>query len=105
MTYDQNTGTGYIRISSKLEAIADSWPLDGHVDGIGVVLDLDSQRRVLGIELLGMPGHGPKDMVAAIASGAIAEASATEGFELPALGSNPDIIVQPSHRTTLVEAN
>jgi len=105
MTFDRDTSTGYIKISSKLEAIADSWPLDGHVCGIGVVLDLDAQRRVLGVELLGIPGSGPEDMLAAIASGAIAAAAATEGFEVPALEGNPDITVQQSDRPALVGAN
>lgn len=105
MTFDRDTGTGYLRISSKLEAIADSWPLDGHVGGIGVVLDLDGRRRVLGVELLGIPGSGPEDLLSAIASGTIAEAAATEGFKVPALEGNPDITVQHSDRPALVGAN
>ena len=104
MTFDRDTGTGYIRISSTLEAIADSWPLDRHVDGIGVVVDLDGRRRVLGVELLGIPGRGPEDLVAAIASGAIAKACAAEGFQVPALACNPGITVQPSDRPVLLGA-
>lgn len=105
MTFDRDTGTGYLRISSKPEAIADSWPLDRHVDGISVVLDLDARRRVLGVELLGIPGRGPEDLLAAIASGAIAEACATEGFKVPALAGTAGITVQPSDRSALVGAN
>lgn len=105
MTFDRNTGTGYIRISSKPEAIADSWPLPWRVHGIGVVLDLDDQRRVLGVELLGSPGHGPEDMLAAIGSGAIADAAASEGFEVPSLEGNPNMTVQHCDRPALVAAD
>jgi hypothetical protein len=105
MTFDRDTGTGYIRMSSTLEAIADSWPLDGHVGGIGIVVDLDGRRRVLGVELLGVPGRGPEDILAAIASGAIAKACATEGFKVPALAGNPGITIQHSDRPVLVGAD
>jgi len=94
MTFDADVCAAYIRLAPRIGTVADSWPLDGHVAGLDVIIDLDAERTVLGVELLGRIGEVPERILEAIASGAVAEALTAEGFDVPALRGNPEITVQ-----------
>lgn len=95
MTYDAEAGAAYIQIASRVAMVDDSWPLESLVAGSNdVILDLDTDRNVLGVELLGRIGDGPAAILAAIADESIANALTAEGFECPELWGNPSITIQ-----------
>lgn len=95
MTFDAGACAAYIRLSSTVCAVDDSWPLDPSIAGIDdVILDLDLDRNLLGLEILGKQGNGPETILFAIADGSIADALASEGFDCPRLPGNPEIAVQ-----------
>lgn len=95
MTFDAEACAANIRLSSGASTVADSWPIEEFIVGIDdVILDLDHNRHVLGLELLVKQGHGIEAILAAIADGSLADALASEGFDCPQLRGNPDITVQ-----------
>lgn len=95
MTFDAEAGAAYIQLVPKIETVDDSWPLDGPIAGINdVIVDLDGDRNVLGVEILCRDGEGPERILAAIADETIANALAAEGFEVPRLRGNPVVSVQ-----------
>lgn len=92
MTFDAAACASYIQLFPQVDNVADSCPLDCVVLGINdVIVDLDADGNVLGIEILGRQGDGPEPIMAAIADESIANALAAEGFEVPQLRGNPDI--------------
>lgn len=95
MTFDAEVCAAYIQLASEIATVDDSWPLDGFIAGIDdVIVDLNADRNVLGIEILGKYGDGPEIILAAIADGGVANALAAEGFDCPELRGNPDITIQ-----------
>lgn len=95
LMFDGEACAAYIRLSSVACAVDDSWPLDALIADIDdVILDLDSDRNILGIEILGRQGNGSETILAAIADGSVAAALTAEGFDCPQLRANPEITVQ-----------
>ncbi len=95
MTFDAGACAAYIRLSSVVCAVDDSWPLGVSIAGIDdVILDLDPNRNMLGLEILGKQGNGPEGILVAIADGSIADALSSEGFDCPRLRGKPEITVQ-----------
>lgn len=85
----------YVQLASRLATVDDWWHLDGAVAGINnVIVDLDADCNVLGVELLDRLDHGPQAIRAAIADESIANALAAEGFDCRALRGNPGIAIQ-----------
>ena len=68
MTFDFEVCAAYIQLGPKIETVADSWPLDGPVARLDVIVDLDAERNVLGVEMLGPIGDGPEHILTAIAT-------------------------------------
>lgn len=95
MTFDAEACAAYVQLASRIATVDDSWHLDSLVAGVNdVIVDLDADRNVLGVELLGRLGDGPEAILAAIADESIANALAAEGFECPELRGNPGIAIQ-----------
>ena len=99
MTFDAEACAAYIQLAPKITTVDDSWPLDGFIAGIDdVIVDLDADRNVLGVEILGKDGDGPQSILAAIADESIANALAAEGFNCLELRGNPGITIQSIDR-------
>jgi uncharacterized protein YuzE len=95
ITFDAEVCAAYIQLVPKITQVDDSWPLDGFVPGLDdVIVDLDPERKVLGIEILGKYGDGPEAILAAIADESVYKALAAEGFNCPELRGNPEITIQ-----------
>lgn len=95
MTYDAEASAAYIQLASRVTPVDDSRSLEILIAGINeVVLDLDSNHELVGVELLGRVDAGPEAILAAIANESIANAVAAEGFECPELRGNPSIDVK-----------
>ena len=63
MTFDAEVCAAYIQLVPRVGTVADSWPLDEPVAGLDVIIELDEERNVLGVELLGRIGDGPERFV------------------------------------------
>ena len=95
MTFDAEACAAYIKLVPENTKVNNSWPLEGFIPGIDdVILDLDAENNVLGVEILGKANGGPKAILAAIVDESIANLMALEGFECPQLHGNPEITVK-----------
>lgn len=95
ITFDAEVCAAYIQLVPQITQVDDSWSLDGFVPGTDdVIVDLDPERKVLGIEILGKHGDSPEAILAAIADESVYKALAAEGFNCPELRGNPDITIQ-----------
>lgn len=92
MTHDRAAGAAYIRVATG--TVHESWPIDEVSTHLEVIVDVDSERRVLGVEILGRPGDGPQPILDAIDDHTIAHALADAGFDVPQLRDNPTLAVQ-----------
>ena len=65
MTHDPEADAAYIYVADAIAAggVAVSKPLDHHTPGASVVMDFDSDNRLLGIELLGFSRLVPGEVV------------------------------------------
>lgn len=65
MTHDPEADAAYIYVTEAIPpgAVAESKPLDHYTPGAAVVLDFDSDNRLLGIELLGFSRLVPDDVL------------------------------------------
>lgn len=95
MTFDAEACAAYIQLVPSITKVDDSWPLDGFISGVDdVIVDLDADCIVLGVDILGKDGYGLSGILRAVEDESIANVMALEGFECPQLRGNPEITVK-----------